>query len=54
MGRFIIRRVLSMVGVLIAISILTFLIFTAIPHPELSLAGRFPTASTARSTSATC
>jgi peptide/nickel transport system permease protein len=46
MARFIIRRLLSMVGVLIAISILTFLIFTAIPHPELSLAGRFPTAAT--------
>ena len=42
MARFIIRRVLSMFGVLVAISILTFLIFTAIPHPELSLAGRFP------------
>jgi peptide/nickel transport system permease protein len=46
MGRFIIRRVASMIGVLVAISILTFLIFTAIPHPELSLAGRFPTPAT--------
>jgi peptide/nickel transport system permease protein len=32
--------------VLFAISILTFLIFTAIPHPELQIAGRFPTAAT--------
>jgi peptide/nickel transport system permease protein len=46
MGRFVIRRVASMIGVLFAISILTFLIFTAIPHPELSLAGRFPTPAT--------
>src|SRR5581483_5308358 len=46
MGRFIIRRVGGMIGVLFAISILTFLIFTAIPHPELSLAGRFPTPAT--------
>ncbi len=43
MARFLVRRVVSMVGVLIAISILTFLVFTAIPHPELQLAGRFPT-----------
>src|SRR5579884_887000 len=43
MTRFIVRRLLSMVGVLIAISILTFLIFTALPHPELQLAGRFAT-----------
>jgi len=35
-----------MLGVLFAISILTFLIFTALPHPELQLAGRFPTPST--------
>jgi len=46
MSRFIIRRLISMIGVLIAISIITFLIFTAIPHPELQLAGRFPTAAT--------
>lgn len=46
MGRFVLRRLLSMAGVLIAISILTFLIFTAIPHPELQLAGRFPTPAT--------
>ena len=46
MSRFIVRRLISMIGVLIAISIITFLIFTAIPHPELQLAGRFPTAAT--------
>lgn len=46
MARFLVRRCVSMVAVLIAISILTFLIFTAIPHPELQLAGRFPTPST--------
>jgi peptide/nickel transport system permease protein len=41
MVRFIVRRLFSMVGVLIAISILTFLIFSLLPHPELRLAGRF-------------
>jgi peptide/nickel transport system permease protein len=46
MGRFVFRRLLSLIGVLFAISVLTFLIFTAIPHPELSLAGRFPTPAT--------
>jgi peptide/nickel transport system permease protein len=46
MSRFLVRRFASMIGVLIAISFLTFLVFTAIPHPELSLAGRFPTAAT--------
>jgi peptide/nickel transport system permease protein len=46
MGRFALRRLVSMIAVLIAISILTFLIFTAIPHPELQLAGRFPTPAT--------
>jgi peptide/nickel transport system permease protein len=46
MSRFVLRRVLSMIGVLIAISILTFLIFTAIPNPALRLAGRFPTPAT--------
>ena len=35
-----------MVGVLFVISVLTFLIFNAIPHPELQIAGRFPTAAT--------
>ena len=46
MSRFIVRRLVAMIGVLFAISILTFLIFTAIPHPELQIAGRFPTAAT--------
>ncbi len=46
MSRFIVRRIASMVAVLFAISVLTFLMFTAIPHPELQLAGRFPTAAT--------
>jgi len=46
MSRFVVRRIASMIGVLFAISILTFLMFTAIPHPELQLAGRFPTAAT--------
>jgi peptide/nickel transport system permease protein len=45
-ARFVFRRTLSLIGVLFAISVLTFLIFTAIPHPELSLAGRFPTPAT--------
>jgi peptide/nickel transport system permease protein len=42
MGRFIVRRVLAMVLVLFAISVLTFLIFFAIGggHPEERLAGR--------------
>jgi peptide/nickel transport system permease protein len=46
MGRFIVRRVASMVGVLFAISVLTFLIFQAIPNPAVRLAGRFPTPAT--------
>jgi peptide/nickel transport system permease protein len=41
MTRFVVRRFASSIAVMIAISILTFLIFTAIPHPELQLAGRF-------------
>lgn len=45
MPRFIIRRVISMVLVLFAISILTFLIFQAIPNgdPAVRLAGRTAT-----------
>lgn len=43
MVRFIVRRFLSMLAVLFAISILTFLIFQGIPHPELQLAGRTAT-----------
>ena len=46
MGRFVVRRVASMVGVLFAISVLTFLIFQAIPNPAVRLAGRFPTPAT--------
>jgi peptide/nickel transport system permease protein len=46
MGRFIVRRFASMVGVLFAISVLTFLIFQAIPNPAVRLAGRFPTPAT--------
>jgi peptide/nickel transport system permease protein len=46
MTRFLIRRSFSMVGVLLAISILTFLIFQAIPNgdPAQRLAGRLATA----------
>ena len=45
MGRFVLYRAFSLVGVLIAISILTFLIFQAIPNgdPALRLAGRLAT-----------
>ncbi len=45
MGRFVVRRLLSMVLVLFAISILTFLIFQAIPNgdPAQRLAGRIAT-----------
>jgi peptide/nickel transport system permease protein len=45
MARFVLYRAFSLVGVLIAISILTFLIFQAIPSgdPALRLAGRLAT-----------
>ena len=45
MARFVLSRVVSVVAVLIAISILTFLIFQAIPNgdPALRLAGRLAT-----------
>ncbi|MDO8210510.1 ABC transporter permease [Conexibacter sp. CPCC 206217] len=45
MSRFVIRRVISMVLVLFAISVLTFLIFQAIPNgdPAVRLAGRTAT-----------
>jgi peptide/nickel transport system permease protein len=44
MARFIVRRLLSMVVVLFAISVLTFLIFNVIPggDPALRMAGRQP------------
>src|SRR5437764_15460108 len=46
MTAFVIRRLLSMVAVLFAISVLTFLLFEAIPNgdPALRLAGRLATA----------
>ena len=42
MGRFVIRRLLAMVLVLFAISVLTFLIFNVIPNgdPAVRIAGR--------------
>jgi peptide/nickel transport system permease protein len=45
MGRFILRRLISMVFVLFAISVLTFLIFNVIPNgdPAQRMAGRTPT-----------
>jgi peptide/nickel transport system permease protein len=47
MTRFLIRRVFAMVLVLVAISVLTFLLFEAIPNgdPALRLAGRLATAT---------
>src|SRR6266513_2792321 len=46
MTAFVIRRLLSMLAVLFAISVLTFLLFEAIPNgdPALRLAGRLATA----------
>ena len=48
MARFIVRRLLAMVGVLFAISVLTFLIFQAIPNgdPAVRLGGRTSTPET--------
>ena len=48
MGAFIVRRLIGLVAVLFAISVLTFLIFFATPgiHPERQLAGRNPTKET--------
>ncbi|HEY1457386.1 MAG TPA: ABC transporter permease [Solirubrobacteraceae bacterium] len=47
MTRFILRRMLSTIGVLFAISVLTFLVFEAIPNgdPALRLGGRLASAS---------
>jgi peptide/nickel transport system permease protein len=47
MSRFVIRRLMAMVLVLFAISVLTFLLFEAIPNgdPALRLAGRLATAT---------
>jgi peptide/nickel transport system permease protein len=49
MGRFAVRRAASMVLVLFAISILTFLIFQKIPNgdPALRIAGRTASPGTA-------
>ena len=46
MTRFVVRRLIAMVGVMIAISLITFLLFEAIPNgdPALRLAGRSATA----------
>jgi peptide/nickel transport system permease protein len=45
MGRFVIRRLLQMVLVMFAVSVLTFLIFNVIPNgdPAVRMAGRQPT-----------
>jgi peptide/nickel transport system permease protein len=45
MGRFVVRRLLGMVAVLFAVSVLTFLIFNVIPNsdPALRMAGKNPT-----------
>src|SRR4051794_5572318 len=45
MGRFVARRLIGMLVVLFAISVMTFLIFNVIPNgdPALRLAGRHPT-----------
>ena len=42
MGRFIVRRLLQMMFVLFAVSVLTFLIFNVIPNgdPAVRMAGR--------------
>jgi peptide/nickel transport system permease protein len=47
MGRFVVRRLLAMLLVMIAISIVTFALFAAIPNgdPALRLAGRLATAT---------
>jgi peptide/nickel transport system permease protein len=46
MTRFVVRRLVAMAGVMIAISLITFLLFEAIPNgdPALRLAGRSATA----------
>ncbi|HSC49423.1 MAG TPA: ABC transporter permease [Gaiellaceae bacterium] len=48
MFAFIVRRIIGLVVVLFAVSVMTFLIFFAIPgiHPERQLAGRNPTPET--------
>jgi peptide/nickel transport system permease protein len=46
-GRFIVRRLLQMIGVMFAVSVLTFLIFQVIPNgdPAVRMAGRHPSES---------
>jgi peptide/nickel transport system permease protein len=48
MGRFVVRRLLQMVLVMFAVSLITFLIFNVIPHgePEVRMAGRQASEST--------
>src|ERR1043165_2833674 len=48
MARFIVSRLLAMIGVLFAISVMTFLIFQAIPNgdPAVRLGGRTSTPQT--------
>src|SRR5436190_1165892 len=48
MARFIVRRVIAMVAVLFAISVITFMIFNVIPNgdPAVRLAGKSPTPMT--------
>ena len=48
MGRFIVRRVIQMIFVMFAVSVLTFLIFNVIPNgdPAVRMAGRHESAST--------
>jgi peptide/nickel transport system permease protein len=47
-ARFVVRRLIQMIGVLFAVSVLTFLIFNVIPNgdPAVRMAGRHPTEST--------
>jgi peptide/nickel transport system permease protein len=48
MARFIVRRIIAMIAVLFAISVITFLIFNVIPNgdPAVRLAGKSPTPDT--------
>ena len=48
MARFIARRIVAMIAVLFAISVITFLIFNGIPNgdPAIRLAGKSPTPDT--------
>ena len=52
MGRFIVRRLIQMVFVLFAVSVLTFLIFNVIPNsdPAVRMAGEARSAETCSST----